>query len=64
MIYDCDAVILRHKRGEITMVKRLTRVVLLLLLFITVTTPFAWGQVRQVTILYSNDIQGQIDPVG
>jgi hypothetical protein len=46
------------------MVKGLSRVVLLLLFFITVVTTFAWGQVREVTIVYSNDINGQIDPVG
>jgi hypothetical protein len=64
MIYNCDAVILQPTRGELIMVKGLSRVVLLLLFFITVVTTFAWGQVREVTIVYSNDINGQIDPVG
>jgi hypothetical protein len=64
MIYTCDAVILRPTRGELIMVKGLSRVVLLLLFFITVVTTFAWGQVRQVTIIYSNNINGLIDPIG
>lgn len=42
----------------------LMRIVVALLFFIAGVAPLAWGEVRQVTILYSNDINGQIYPAG
>jgi len=36
----------------------------LLFFFIAVITSYAWGEVRQVTILYSNNVNGQIYPAG
>lgn len=42
----------------------LMRIIAALFFFVMGTTPCAWGAVIQVTILYSNDINGQIDPIG
>lgn len=46
------------------MAKRITKIVFYLLFFVTLIVPYAWGEVRQVTILYSNNINGQISPAG
>jgi hypothetical protein len=46
------------------MVRGLMRIVVALFIFVTGTTPLAWGEVRQVTILYSNNVNGQIYPAG
>jgi hypothetical protein len=42
----------------------LTRVVIALLLFATMAISPARASSTQVTIIYSNDINGQIDPLG
>jgi hypothetical protein len=42
----------------------LMRIVVALFFFVTGLTSFAWGAVKQVAIIYSNDINGQIDPIG
>jgi hypothetical protein len=44
--------------------RRLMRIVAAIFFFVMGVTPFAWGEVTQVTIIYSNNINGQIDPVG
>ena len=44
--------------------RKLMRIVVALFFFITGVTPFAWAEIRQVTILYSNNINGQIYPAG
>jgi hypothetical protein len=46
------------------MVTRLARIVFLIFLLVTVVAPYAWGQGREVTIVYSNNINGQIYPAG
>ncbi len=46
------------------MVRPLTRVLIALLLFATMAISSAWASGIQVTIIYSNDITGQIDPIG
>lgn len=46
------------------MAKRLCGVFLLFFLSIMTTAPYAWGEVRYITILYSNSINGQIYPAG
>ena len=46
------------------MVTRLSRIIFFLLLLVTMYTPYVWGKDKAVTILYSNDINGQIYPVG
>jgi len=46
------------------MAKRISWIVFFLLLFVTPIVSYAWGEVRQVTILYSNNINGQIYPAG
>jgi hypothetical protein len=46
------------------MVKGLMRIVAALVFLLLGLTPFAWGEVRQVTIIYSNNINGQIYPAG
>ena len=44
--------------------RKLMKIVVALFFFITGVTSFAWGEIRQVTILYSNSINGQIYPAG
>jgi len=44
--------------------KGLMSIVVALFFFVIGITPFAWGEVRQITILYSNNINGQIYPAG
>jgi hypothetical protein len=46
------------------MARTLTRVLIALLLFATTAISFAWAGSIEVTIIYSNDINGQIDPIG
>ncbi|MBN1255720.1 MAG: hypothetical protein JXA50_10645 [Deltaproteobacteria bacterium] len=46
------------------MAKGLMGIVAALVFLLSGLTPFAWGEVRQVTILYSNSINGQIYPAG
>jgi hypothetical protein len=46
------------------MKKTLAGVFIAALLFVAVTASAAWADSTQVTIIYSNDINGQIDPVG
>lgn len=46
------------------MAKRLMKVVVALFFLVTGITPSAWGGVRQVTIVYSNNVNGQIYPAG
>jgi hypothetical protein len=46
------------------MPRRLMRIVLALFFLLTGITPFAWGEIRQITIIYSNDINAQIYPAG
>lgn len=46
------------------MARGLMKVVVALFFFVTGVIPFAWGEVRQVNILYSNNINGQIYPAG
>jgi len=46
------------------MERTLTRVVIALLLFATMAISPARASSMQVTIIYSNDINGQIDPLG
>ena len=46
------------------MAKRISNIVFFLFLFVTPIVPYAWGEVRQITILYSNNINGQVYPAG
>jgi hypothetical protein len=46
------------------MVRGLMSIVVVLFFLVTGVTPSVWGEVKQVTILYSNDINGQIYPAG
>ena len=46
------------------MLTGVSRIVFLLFLFVTMVTPYAWAQERDVTIVYSNNINGQIYPAG
>jgi hypothetical protein len=46
------------------MERTLTRVVIALLFFATMAISSAGASSTQVTIIYSNDINGQIDPSG
>ena len=50
--------------GGVTMLTELSRIVFLLFFFVTMIPPFAWAKDRDVTIVYSNDISGQIYPAG
>jgi hypothetical protein len=38
--------------------------VLSLFIFVIVATPYAWAESRHFTILYSNNINGRINPSG
>jgi len=49
---------------RLTMERTFTRIVIALLLFATIEISSAWASSTQVTIIYSNDINGQIDPIG
>jgi hypothetical protein len=42
----------------------LMRIVVALFFFVTGVTPYAWAKGRDVAIVYSNNINGQVDPVG
>lgn len=42
------------------MAKEVARTVLLFFLVITFIVPSAWGEVRHFTLLYSNNVNGQI----
>jgi archaellum component FlaF (FlaF/FlaG flagellin family) len=42
----------------------LTKMFITLLLFVAIIYSSAWAGSEQVTIIYSNNINGQIDPVG
>jgi len=46
------------------MERTLTRVIIALLIFATMAISSAGASSTQVTIIYSNDINGQIDPIG
>gem|GEM_PF-4314491 len=46
------------------MVRGLGRVIWFFFLFITLATPYAWGGLRHITILYSNNINGRFNPSG
>jgi hypothetical protein len=46
------------------MVTGLSRIVFLIFLLVTVVAPYTWAQGREVTIVYSNNINGQIYPAG
>jgi hypothetical protein len=46
------------------MVIGVSRILFLIFLFVTLVTPYAWAQGRDVTIVYSNNINGQIYPAG
>lgn len=46
------------------MKRRLTRVFVAALLFVAMMIPAAWADNKQVTIIYSNNINGQVDPSG
>jgi hypothetical protein len=41
-----------------------SKIIFFLLLFVTMCTPCVWGMDRDVTIVYSNNINGQIYPAG
>jgi hypothetical protein len=44
--------------------RRLMRIGAALFFFVMGVAPFAWGEAKQVTIIYSNNINGQVDPSG
>ncbi len=46
------------------MTERFYRVFLLFFFFSMAIAPCTWGEVKQITILYSNNINGQIHPSG
>ena len=46
------------------MVTGVSRIAIFLFVFVTMVTPYAWAQGRDVTIIYSNNINGQIYPAG
>jgi hypothetical protein len=46
------------------MKRQSTRVLIALLLFVAMTISTTWADSTQVTIIYSNNINGQIDPSG
>jgi len=46
------------------MARGLMRIIVAIFFFVTGITPVAWGEVQQVTIIYSNNINGQIYPAG
>jgi hypothetical protein len=46
------------------MKRQSTRVLIALLLFVAMAISAAWADSTQVTIIYSNNINGQIDPSG
>jgi hypothetical protein len=46
------------------MIAALSRIVLFLFFFVTMVAPYAWTEGRDVTMVYSNDINGQIYPAG
>ena len=46
------------------MVTRVSRITIFLFILVTMITPYALAQGRDVTIVYSNNINGQIYPAG
>jgi hypothetical protein len=44
--------------------RTLTGVVIAALLIVAVTASMVWAGDTQIAIIYSNDINGQIDPIG
>ena len=46
------------------MVTGVSRIIFFFFLFVTMVTPYALAQGRDVTIVYSNNINGQIYPAG
>jgi len=46
------------------MVTGVSRIAFFLFLCVTMVVPYAWAQDRDVTIVYSNNINGQIYPAG
>lgn len=46
------------------MVTGLSRIGFFLFLCVIMVTPYAWAKGRDVTIVYSNNISGQIYPAG
>jgi hypothetical protein len=48
----------------IEMVTGVSRIVFFLFLFVTMVIPSTWAKGRDITILYSNNINGQIYPAG
>jgi len=46
------------------MKRQSTRALIALLLFFAMAISVAWADNTQVTIIYSNNINGQIDPIG
>ena len=46
------------------MVTRLSRIAFFLFLFVTMVVPYVWGESRDVAIVYSNNINGQVYPAG
>lgn len=44
--------------------KKRATVFIALLIFATMVAPYAWAQGRDVTIVYSNNVNGQIYPAG
>jgi ABC-type microcin C transport system permease subunit YejE len=53
----------RHARRK-RMKRTLIAVFIFLLLFVVIVTSSVWADSTQVTILYSNNINGQIYPAG
>ena len=43
---------------------RLSRIAFLFFLIVTMAVPCAWGEGRDVAIVYSNNINGQVYPAG
>jgi hypothetical protein len=46
------------------MKRRLTKVFIAALLFVAIAISSTWADSTQVTIIYSNNISGQVDPSG
>jgi hypothetical protein len=46
------------------MVTGVSRIVFFLFLIFSMVAPYAWAQGRDVTIVYSNNINGQVYPAG
>ena len=46
------------------MVTGVSRIAFFLFLIFTMVVPYAWAQGREVTIVYSNNVNGQVYPAG